>query len=205
MAFENTLLIGILLSLMNGMNEFVLWEKVELRLLLEIVLQAVFCTLIPAIPCSYSIQLSQSDLPNEIWYSFQSGSQLTTLNSKPLLQSTTRTSFIHMKHSYFPIVKNNLSPTSPSPGLIMPHSLTFSSRPATHISTPSSHSHAALNTPGIAPKTAITITLLTPHSFSVCIAAAQVPPVAITGSRRMASSLEEEFGLLEGVLAAGRW
>lgn len=44
---------------------------------------------------------------------------------------------------YFPIVKNNLSPTSPRPGVIIPRSVTFSSMPATKISTPSGHSFAA--------------------------------------------------------------
>jgi hypothetical protein len=37
------------------------------------------------------------------------------------------------------------------------------------------------------------------------MAAALVPPVAMTGSRRMASSEEEELGVLEGEPAEGRW
>jgi hypothetical protein len=106
---------------------------------------------------------------------------------------------------YFPIVKNNLSPTSPKPGLIIPLSLTSSSNPAIQISTPSSHSPAALTTPGKAPNTATTITLLTPHSLSVWIAAAHVPPVAMTGSKSIASSDAELLGVLEGDEAAGRW
>lgn len=109
------------------------------------------------------------------------------------------------QETHFPIVKNKRSPTSPNPGTIIPFSLTPSSIPATQISTPSGHSLAALTTPGTAPNTAITITRCTPHSFSVWMAAEQVPPVAMTGSSRMARLEAEELGLLEGVFWAGRW
>ncbi len=109
------------------------------------------------------------------------------------------------KAFYFPIVKNNLSPTSPRPGIIIPLSLILSSTPASQISTPSSHSVAALTTPGTAPSTAMTMTFLTPHSLSVWIAAAQVPPVAITGSSRKAISEAEVLWLSEGEPWAGMW
>lgn len=37
------------------------------------------------------------------------------------------------------------------------------------------------------------------------MAATQVPPVAMTGSTRMARVEAEELGVLEGVLGGGRW
>lgn len=89
---------------------------------------------------------------------------------------------------YFPIVKNNLSPTSPKPGMIIPFPSNSSSKPANQISVPSGHSWLAFSTPGMAPRMAMTITRLTPHSLRVSMAATQVPPVAMTGSRRKATS-----------------
>ena len=75
--------------------------------------------------------------------------------------------FVTRSTPHFPIVKNSLSPTSPRPGAIIPLSLRFSSMPAIQISTPSSHSDAAFTTPLTAPRTATTITFLTPHSLKV--------------------------------------
>lgn len=89
-------------------------------------------------------------------------------------------------HTHFPLVKNNRSPTSPNPGTIMPLASTCASTPPTQTSTPSLHSSAALLTPASAPSTLMTRTRSTPHSFSVWIAATDVPPVAMMGSRRMA-------------------
>lgn len=88
--------------------------------------------------------------------------------------------------SHLPNVKNNRSPMSPSPGLIIPRSLSSLSIPPIQISVPSAHSSAAFMTPTWAPRMLIRITRSAPHSLSVCIAAAAVPPVAITGSRSSA-------------------
>ena len=69
---------------------------------------------------------------------------------------------------YLPIVKNNLSPTSPNPGLIIPLASTSLSIPPTHTSTPSiPFSSAALLTPLSLPNTLISTTFFTPHSCSV--------------------------------------
>lgn len=68
---------------------------------------------------------------------------------------------------YLPTVINNLSPISPTPGVIIPLSSTFPSRPASQTSVPSGHSLAALSTPSLAPKIANTMIFSTPHSFSV--------------------------------------
>jgi len=150
--------------------------------------------------CHFSSQCSHQifyALPSKA--SFNKVIQTPTPKASPIIHTHPFTG------PYFPIVKNNLSPTSPKPGLIIPLSLTFSSSPATQISVPSGHSLAALNTPGSAPNTVTTIILLTPHSLSVCIAAAHVPPVAMTGSRSKASSEALVLGVLDGELAAGRW
>ena len=90
---------------------------------------------------------------------------------------------------HFPIVKKSLSPTSPRPGVIIPRSFTCLSRSPTQISTDSvPFSSAARLTPSLLPSTLISITCFTPHSSNVCMAALEVPPVAITGSRSMAMS-----------------
>jgi hypothetical protein len=102
------------------------------------------------------------------------------------------------KDGHFPIVKNKRSPTSPSPGLIIPLSFNSSSIPPTQTSVASGHSPAALVTPPAHPRTLIKTTLCTPHSLSVCIAAAAVPPVAITGSRIIARYAAD--GLLSGAV-----
>lgn len=86
------------------------------------------------------------------------------------------------------MVKNNLSPTSPMPGLSMPRSVSSASNPASQISVPSGHSFAASSTPGLAPRMDRTRIRFVPHSFRVWIAAAEVPPVAMTGSRTMVRS-----------------
>lgn len=86
------------------------------------------------------------------------------------------------------MVKNNLSPISPSPGLSIPRSVSSSSTPASQISTPAGHSAAAALTPGRAPRTDNTMMRFAPHSRSVWMAATQVPPVAMTGSRMTARS-----------------
>lgn len=106
------------------------------------------------------------------------------------------------------MVRNKRSPTSPSPGLIIPLSSKSSSIPPTQTSVASGHSPAALLTPPAHPNTLIRITLCTPHSFSVCMAATAVPPVAMTGSRMMARSdaeglllgADEELGRVNGRL-----
>lgn len=104
---------------------------------------------------------------------------------------------------HFPIVKNNLSPTSPRPGLIIPRSSTCLSNPPTHTSTDSlPFSSAARVTPSSLPNTLITTTFFTPHSSSVCMAALAVPPVAITGSKSMAM---EGIGDGSGWTDVGRW
>lgn len=87
---------------------------------------------------------------------------------------------------HFPTVKNKRSPISPNPGLSIPPPVTPSSTPATQISVPSPHSSAALLTPSLAPSIETTRTRRAPQSRSVWMAAAQVPPVAMTGSRTMA-------------------
>ena len=98
-----------------------------------------------------------------------------------------QSAFRFTSRSHFPIVKNSLSPTSPRPGLIIPRLSICPSRPPTQISTDSiPFSSAARLTPSSLPSTLITTTFFTPHSISVCIAALEVPPVAITGSKRMA-------------------
>lgn len=79
----------------------------------------------------------------------------------------------------------------------MPLELTSLSTPAIHTSVASAHSFAALSNPDSAPNTAMRIILCTPHSLSVWIAAALVPPVAIIGSRRIASVGAEEL-VVEG-------
>ena len=106
------------------------------------------------------------------------------------LSSNSHNFIIHCTSGlYFPIVKNSRSPISPIPGLIIPLSSISSSQSPTQISTcPSAPSAAALISPGALPSTDITSTFLTPHSSSVWIAATEVPPVAIMGSRRMATS-----------------
>lgn len=91
-----------------------------------------------------------------------------------------------LRDLYFPIVKNKRSPTSPRPGFNMPLFVNSLSTPASQISTPSGHSSAARRTPTSAPTTLSTNTFCAPHSLNVWIAAAQVPPVAMTGSRMMA-------------------
>ena len=104
---------------------------------------------------------------------------------------------------HFPIVKNSLSPTSPRPGLIIPRSFICPSRPPTQTSTDSlPFSSAALLTPSSLPSTLITTTFFTPHSSSVCMAALEVPPVAITGSRRIAIG---GIGNGSGLTDVGRW
>lgn len=105
--------------------------------------------------------------------------------------------------SHFPMVKNSLSPTSPRPGLIIPRSFICPSTPPTQISTDSPpFSSAARFTPCSLPSTLITTTFFTPHSSSVCMAALEVPPVAITGSRSMAM---EGTGNGSGLADVGRW
>ena len=103
---------------------------------------------------------------------------LPNLSERPCRETTTT--------SHLPNVKNNRSPMSPSPGLIIPRSLSSLSIPPIQISVPSAHSSAAFMTPTWAPRMLIRITRSAPHSLSVCIAAAAVPPVAITGSRSSA-------------------
>jgi hypothetical protein len=83
-------------------------------------------------------------------------------------------------------VKNNRSPISPNPGLIIPRSLSSLSIPPIQISVLSAHSSAAFVTPTWAPRILIRITRSAPQSLSVWIAAAAVPPVAITGSMSIA-------------------
>ncbi|KAG4219555.1 hypothetical protein PC116_g31966 [Phytophthora cactorum] len=68
----------------------------------------------------------------------------------------------------------------------MPLGVSSASTPATHISTASGHSSAARRTPSAAATTDRTMMRLTPHSLRVCMAAAQVPPVAMTGSTTIA-------------------
>ena len=104
---------------------------------------------------------------------------------------------------HFPMVKNSLSPTSPRPGLIIPRSSTCPSRPPTQTSTDSlPFSSAARLTPSTLPSTLITTTFFTPHSRSVCMAALEVPPVAITGSK---SKAIEGNGDGSGLTDVGRW
>lgn len=112
------------------------------------------------------------------------------LRSRPLFNQLMN---MNMNHNHFPIVKNNLSPTSPRPGFNIPVSVNSLSIPASHSSTPSGHSSAARTTPGTAPSTESTMIRCVPHSRSVWMAAAQVPPVAMTGSRMMASREAEAF------------
>ena len=95
---------------------------------------------------------------------------------------------------YLPIVMKSLSPTSPKPGVIMPFTLVVLSSPPNQISVPSGHSFAALITPPAAPRTARTMIFSTPQSLRIWMAAAQVPPVAMTGSR-MNAILEAEVFL----------
>ena len=102
--------------------------------------------------------------------------------------------------SHFPNVPNNLSPTSPIPGLIIPLSSNSSSTPATLTSVLSDHSPATFCNPEAQARTLITMIRWTPHSFNVWMAATAVPPVAMTGSRITARSTEE--GLRFGVAFA---
>ena len=93
---------------------------------------------------------------------------------------------VRREDHHFPNVRNSRSPISPKPGLIMPLSFSSLSIPPIHTSVPSAHSSAAFTTPVRAPRILIKMTRSTPHSFRVCMAAAAVPPVAITGSSNIA-------------------
>jgi hypothetical protein len=125
----------------------------------------------------------------------------------PFLQISQADS-IQVHGNHLPIVRYKRSPMSPSPGLIIPLSFSSSSIPPTQTSVASGHSPAALVTPPAQPKMLIRITFCTPHSFNDCIAAAAVPPVAMTGSMRMARyeaegllcGTAEEFGRVKGRL-----
>lgn len=68
----------------------------------------------------------------------------------------------------------------------MPSGVSSASRAASQISTPAGHSAAARRAPASAPRTPMTRMRWAPHSRRVWMAAALVPPVAMTGSRMMA-------------------
>lgn len=86
----------------------------------------------------------------------------------------------------------------------MPLASTCLSSPPRNTSVASGHSFAALSTPCSAPSTAMTIILCTPHSLRVLMAAAEVPPVAIMGSIRIASVGAEELEVV-AVACVGMW
>jgi hypothetical protein len=122
-----------------------------------------------------------------VWTQFRSSNP----SSDSCHRTTTRPPTLPRSHPpqfHFPSVKNNRSPISPNPGLIIPLSSTSLSHPPTQTSTPSSHSSHALLNPSSDANTAHTIILLTPHSRSDSIAAHAVAPVAITGSHIIASA-----------------
>jgi hypothetical protein len=93
-----------------------------------------------------------------------------------------------MKNIYFPTVKNNLSPTSPKPGLIIPFSSVSASTPPTQSSTPCGQISEAFCKPAWLARTETAIIRGTPQSRRVSIAAQTVEPVAMMGSMTMARS-----------------
>src|SRR5690606_7887293 len=109
-----------------------------------------------------------ADRGSSSWISRQDNREL--VNSLLLAQVTIHSVSTLSRH-HFPIVKNNLSPMSPSPGLSIPPSEISPSTPAIQISVPSCHSSAALFTPSFAPRMEITTTRRAPQSRSVWIAA----------------------------------